>query len=397
MAKKNRDGALTNDEKRIVKALLNRDWRNQDIQALVNIGRIATVNSARITGVKQDVAQRAASDDEVAFFELKKRSYDPQTGLNQFDDERLVRAREAMVLAVQVFNSASLKFKTEAFTVQANIAWTYLLHEYYYRKGVRIVGNDGRSLLLSQMIERHDCPLSDDVRRNLRAMKILRDKVEHLTLGRSDLKWSPIYQACCLNFDRAICEFFGSRLSLSSELSLALQFAKLNIEQAALLNAFKLPAEIAAIDAQITEGMTPEQLNSTEFQFRVVYTLDSVSKTQAHLHFVYPESAEGKEIHNVLSKKVAADDLYPHKPGKVVKLVKERTKVPFTSNDHSRAWHLFKVRPGTGNSQPSNTDKRYCIYHAAHRDYTYSDAWIERLVEEVSDADRYAAMRARKL
>jgi hypothetical protein len=46
-------GALTADETRIVKALLAKGWRNQDIQALVNFGRKATVNGGRITGVKQ--------------------------------------------------------------------------------------------------------------------------------------------------------------------------------------------------------------------------------------------------------------------------------------------------------------------------------------------------------
>jgi hypothetical protein len=207
-----------------------------------------------------------------------------------------------MILAVQIFNSAALKFKTEIFTVLANIAWTYLLHEHYERQSVQIIGADGRSLLLSQMIERRDCPLSDDVKRNLRAMQILRDKVEHLILGRADLKWSPIFQACCLNFDKALCKLFGTQLTLSNELSIALQFAKINIEQLALVGKYEVPAHIAAIDAQITEGMTPEQLNSIEFQFRVIYTLDAASKTQAHFQFVNPESAEGKEIHNVLSR-----------------------------------------------------------------------------------------------
>ncbi|MFM8516981.1 MAG: DUF3644 domain-containing protein, partial [Nevskiaceae bacterium] len=37
-----------------------------------------------------------------------------------------------------VFNSPSLSFKTEVFSVLANIAWTYLMHEYYERKGVQI-------------------------------------------------------------------------------------------------------------------------------------------------------------------------------------------------------------------------------------------------------------------
>ena len=46
------------------------------------------------------------------------------TGLNQYDDERLIRAREAMILAVQIFNSPALKFKTEVFTMLTNVAWT---------------------------------------------------------------------------------------------------------------------------------------------------------------------------------------------------------------------------------------------------------------------------------
>lgn len=389
--------SLTPEEKRIVKGLLARKWRNQDIQAWVNAGRKATINGGRITGVKKDQVLLPASDEEIDFFLLRKKAYDGKTGLNQYDDERLVRAREAMILAVQVFNSAGLKFKTEVFTMLANVAWTYLLHEFYERKGTVLVGADGRSLLLSQMVEKQDCPLSEGVRQNLRAMKILRDRVEHLILGKADLKWLPIFQACCLNFDKALCELFGDQLTLSNDLSLALQFAKMNLDQLTTVNKYNVPDHIAAIDALITAGMTEEQLNNIEFQFRVIYTLDAASKSTAHIQFVTPDSAEGKQIHNVLSKKVIADDLYPHKPGRVVKLVKAKTSKHFTSHTHQQACKHFKVRPKKKAAQPENTDKLYCIYHSAHKDYTYSNEWIERLVEAVKDEPTYEVIKAVKL
>src|ERR1051326_1995 len=121
MAQRQRGGALTIEEQKIVKALLAKRWRNQDIQALINSGgRKATVNSARITGVKKDKTVSASTDDEVEAFISRKQLFDPVTGLNAFDDERLVRAREAMILAVQVFNAPSLRFKTELFAVLAN-------------------------------------------------------------------------------------------------------------------------------------------------------------------------------------------------------------------------------------------------------------------------------------
>ena len=288
MAGRKREGALTKDEKRIVKALLNKGWRNQDIQALVNIGRPATINSARITEVKNNDKQKAASDDEVAFFKIKKRSFDHKTGLNLFDDERLVRAREAMILAVQIFNSAALNFKTEVFAILTNVAWTYLLHEFYARQGLQIVQDDGRSLLLSQMLEKQDFPLSDGVRNNLRALKIIRDDVEHQLLGKSDTKWQGLFQACCLNFDKALCELFGSSLTLANELAFALQFTRMDVEHLSTLNKYVIPAYIDAIDARLVEGMTEAQLTDLEYQFRVVYTLDATSKSRAQFEFVRP-------------------------------------------------------------------------------------------------------------
>ena len=397
MAGQGKGGSLTALEKRIVKGLLAKGWRNQDIHAWINAGRKTTVNFGRISGVKKDANQQAASEEEVAFFILHRQAYDPQTGLNRYDDERLIRSREAMILAVQIFNSAALRFKTEVFTVLANVAWTYLLHEHYDRKGVAILSADGNSLLLGQMIERQDCPLSGGVRDNLRVMKKLRDKVEHLILGKADLKWLPLFQACCLNFDKALCDLFGEQLTLSSDLSLALQFARLNIEQASMVNKYEIPEHIAALDAHLMEGMTGAQLANLEFQFRVIYTLDAASRSKSHFQFLKPDSAEGKEIHNVLGYLKAADEIYPHKPGKVVKLVNDQSDTVFTTNDHTKAWRHFKVRPKKHAAHPENTDKNYCLYHQAHGDYTYSDEWVVRLVEAAGDPVKFAAIRAEKL
>lgn len=390
--------SLTAQEKRIVKALLNKGWKNQDVNAWINAGRHATVNFGRISGVKQDPNQQPATDEEVAFFQLHRQAYDAQTGLNRYDDEKLIRAREAMILAVQIFNSAALKFKTEVFCMLANVAWTYLMHEFYARKTqVQIVNAEGHSIPLSEMIDRPDCPLSDGIKQNLKALKKLRDKVEHHLLGKGDVKWLGIFQACCLNFDKAICDMFGARMTLSSDLSFALQFAKMNLEQVTTVNKYEVPEHINAIDAQLTEGMTLEQLSNLEFQFQVVYTLAATSKSKANIQFVNPESSEGKEIHNVLAKKVIADDLYPHKPGKVVKLVAKEAKKKFTSHNHLQAIRHFNIRPKNGSPQPQNTDKTFCIYHAAHKDYTYSDDWVKKLVAVVEDQQEFAKIKAIKL
>ena len=397
MVVRKREGALTKEERRIVKALLARKWRNQDIQDLVNRGRKATVNSARITEVKQNARIKQGTDDEVEFFIAKKKAWDSKTGLNLFDDERLIRAREAICLAVQVFNSPTTNFKTEVFAVIANIAWTYLMHEHYERKGVSIIDDDGRTIELSKLLRRNDCPLSAGVKRNLESLKEIRDAVEHKLLGKSDGTWLPLFQACCLNFDKAICDLFGDELSLQNDLAFALQFAKLNIDQIATVQKYEVPEHIVALDARLREGKTDDGLDDLEYRFRVVYTLDRATKSQSHIKFVHPGSEEGEKIRNILIKQKPADELYPHKPGKVCEFVSQRSEKRFTSHNHTQAWRKYKARPRSGVAKPDATNREYCIYHAAHGDYTYSDSWVEFLVDKISTEDGFAEIRGTPL
>ena len=387
------EGALTNDEKRIVKGLLSRGDRNQDIQALVNIGRNATINSARITEVKQDDTIVPAPDADLDFFKRKKKCYDPQTGLNLYDDERLIRAREAMLLAVQVFNSPTLKFKAEVFAVQANIAWTYLLHEHYERKRIRIIQEDGRSLLLSQMIVREDCPLSRGIKDNLESLKKIRDAVEHTLFRRADNWFLSIFQACCLNFEKTICKLFGPDVSLINDLSFSLQFAKMDFEQLVQAQDFDVPEHIRTMEQQLDEGLGDERMSDIEYRFRVVYTFENSTKSKSHIKFVHPDDEGAEEVRNVLIKKETADKLYPHKARVAAKLVQEQSGRQFNTRNHTQAWRKFDVRPRARVEQPENTNKDYCIYHVAHHDYTYSDNWVEFLVKYLATDPNYDELK----
>lgn len=396
MAKKT-NSALTDAEKAVIKALINAGERSQDVHALVNIGRDASVNFGRIAAVKKSSTIVPATDDEVLLYRTKKQKFDQITGLCQFDDERLVRAREAMILAVELFNTPRIAFKAGVFAVLSNIAWTYLLHEFYSRKNVPIVDADGWSLPLSAMLNRTDCPLPQAVRKNLLAIKSVRDVVEHHTIGPFDKKWVPLFQASCLNFEKHITALFGERVSLGHDLGFALQFAKLSIQEISLLQAYKLPEHLEALDARLAADLTEGQDSSLEYQFKVVYTLQSASKGSAHFQFVQPESTEGKEITNVLLKYKTADEMYPHRPAGVIDLV--AAALPdrgFTSDKHQKAWKFFKVRPATKAAKPDVTDRRYCIYHRAHKDYTYSDDWVSLLISSLSDDKTWEKLRAKK-
>lgn len=397
MKQRKPEGSLTAEERRIVKALLERGWRNQDIQDLMNRGRVATINSARITEVKKNPRQVAAADHEVDQFIYIQDCFDFQTGLNRIRDERLVRSREAMILAVHCFNSPGTTFKTESFAVLSIIAWTYMLHEYYQRREVKIQDENGRSISLGEMIDRADCPLSDGVKININALRKIRNEVEHLLLGASDDRYYDIYQSCAINYETWITKLFGNRLSLGTDLAVAIQFSKIQLDQVSNLHSFEVPARIQALDAALINGLTENQINDIEFRLRVVFSMTSSSKTGSHIRFIHPESEEGREISNVLIKHKPADERYIFKPLGVVREVSKIIGTQFNMRNHTQAWMLFKVRPKNGSKKPQKTDLRYCCYNKVHGDYTYSEEWVKKLVDIVQDHEAFQKLKAVKV
>ena len=384
--------SLNDREKRIAKKLLADGLAYQDVQQLINTGRRPTINPGRLAG-HQDWQLDAASDDEVARYRYEKSLVDLKSGLSPIDHERIYRAREAMMAAVQIFNSPSILFKVEIYPVLSQVSWTYILHEYYDKMGVQITDENGNSLLLSQMLNRQDCPLAEDVKKNLLAIKALRDNVEHKLLSSIGRTYWPLFQANCLNFDQTIRKLFGDHVGLENSLALTLQFGKLQLDQLAALQKYDLSPAIEAIDQQISDAVGETGNEGPAYKFKVNYTFEKATKGDSHIVFTENNKDAGK-ITQILTKKVVGDELWPYKPKAVVDLVSQKSGVPFTLNDHQMAWKKYGARPRSNAKKPEDCKKNYCHYHAAHKDYTYSEEWVDFLVGVASDADELSALRA---
>lgn len=123
----------------------------------------------------------------------------------------VLKAREGMLSAVQVYNNPLISFKTESFIVLSLIAWTYLLHAFYrsekndYRyftlvgKRKRYVRNRDGSIRywdLAECISRPESPLDKHTKNNLEFLIGLRNQIEHKKASGLDSYLSARYQAC---------------------------------------------------------------------------------------------------------------------------------------------------------------------------------------------------------
>lgn len=165
----------------IIKAMLRRgSFDLQEIQAYFSRpGRAVNHREfGEIRNSERGKAVKPAPEEKLNDFLNFWPNLDPDTGIprpdegfpSRMDDELLIKSREAMIAAVHIFNGAGLTFRSELFIVTSVIAWTYLMHAWYKREGIKYEYSEklkygGNKLWdLEKCLRENDFPLSDGVK-----------------------------------------------------------------------------------------------------------------------------------------------------------------------------------------------------------------------------------------
>jgi hypothetical protein len=274
--------------------------------------------------------------------------------------ELVKKAREAMMTAVQIFNNPQMEFKSELFIVAAVIAWTYLLHAYYRKKGIehrqhRKLGERKRfsktrfgavkRWSLEQCLESADCPLDDLVKKNLMFLIGIRHEIEHQMTTRIDDQLSAKFQAAALNFNSTIKNLFGDKHSLDAEQGLSIQFSGIDEATAKMLLAQPdLPQHIRSFIVQFESELSQEEYDDQRFSYRVAFVRKTTSsKTAADkvVEFVAPGSEAATEINRVFLKET---EKVKYRPGTIVKQMKAEGYTRFGMSHHTDLWKHMDAR-----------------------------------------------------
>lgn len=226
----------------------------------------------------------------------------------------ILKSREAVLSAVQIYNNPLVTFKTESFIVLFIIAWTYLLHAYYRLKGIdyryytvpkkrkKFVRNPDGSIRhwdLTECISKAQCPLDRNTSNNLKFLIGLRNQIEHKKAIGLDFYLSARYQACALNYNYYLKELFSPKYALEDNLALSLQFAELDYMQAKTIKDKEglIPKEIQSYIAAFDNSLTDEEIESDRFGYRLLF-IKVAAKRQGQadrvIEFIDPESPLAK-------------------------------------------------------------------------------------------------------
>ena len=399
MVKRPRKNRLERWEIALTKAMLEQGgMSDQDILAYFTRPN-RSINHRAIGEIRRREKHtriKVASEEDLVDFRANYPLIDWETGLHLHGDELLIKAREAMLNAVQTYNNPKTWFRSEIFIVSAIIAWTYLLHAYFKGEGVdyrhyetkggrrqvaRTKNRAERFWELAKCLKVARCPLDEVTKMNLEFLLEIRHEIEHRMTRRIDDAISAKLQACCHNFNANLKKLFGDQLGLDSDLSFALQFTHLSLDQQrSMARAQELPENVLLAQTTFEDRLTNEIYNDQRYAVRVTLVPKSANrkgKADQVVEFIRADSEEGEAINRVLLKET---EKTKYKPKQIVELMNAEGYPLFSYHYHALLWQALDAK---------DHRKPYGVTLSDGQWYWY-DAWLERVREHCREtADRY--------
>jgi len=352
-----------------------------------------TVNHRLISEIRNVLKHKdvkAASPDELDAFLSAWPDIDHDTGLNRRGDELLIKAREAMIAAVHVFNSAGLTFRAELFIVSAVIAWTYLLHAWFKREGVDYRYNNEKTKEgadkyweLGHCLRQGNCPARGAMARNLEFLLAIRHEIEHRSTSRIDDALGAKLQACAINFNDVLKREFGGQYGLEKRLPIALQFVSFGADQRSVLKkASGLPQHVATCIETFEATLTQAEMDDPAYRMKIAFVPIAAKRpgaADAAIEFVKPGSADAEEVGRIVFKEVNRKR-YP--PSEIVAKVRAAGYPKFSVHHHTQLWNSLdaKNRGNDGYGGPGDYKNSWVWY----------DKWLERVLEHCAqEGDRF--------
>ena len=317
--------------------------------------------------------------------------------------ELLLKSREAALNAVQSFNNPLTTFKAETFIVLMNIAWMYLLHAHYRRSGVeyryfsegtkrrkfdRTKSGAFKYWELERCLNENTCPLDGPTQNNLRFLIGLRHEIEHHKSAGSDERFSGRYLACCLNYERYICELFGERQSLGTMAAFTLQFRDLSLVRKNEETLAPLPSNVAKYLQDFDAELSDEEISSPHFRRRFLFVpVVTNKKAQADeiIQFVPFDSELGTSINETYQQVMLKEVERPkYIPSQIVQLMQEEGYTGFSMHRHTLLWKSMDAK---------NPGKGYGVMIA--NVWFWYERWVEVVRKHCSDnEDKYKPTNA---
>lgn len=334
----------------------------------------------------------------------------------------LEKSRDSALLAVEIYNKPRTAFRSSGYIVLMSIAWTSLLHAifekrnipYFYKKNkvrYQMIDGERRAWDLIESVKKYFTDTNSPERKNLEFFTKLRNKIEHRFVPEIDKDIFGECQAMLINYEDTITKEFGDSFAVNENLVFALQFSKLlhpKQNEVIKTKQGKEYKEVKKFINQYRRTLKKEVVESMNYNFRVFLIpkvgnhKNSSDFTLEYIKYDPANPAESEKYQKLLvgikEKQVHYEGM---RAGVVAKTVYEKLKdkMPVNwkfnaSSHHVRCWKYYKIRPENGNKNPENTRTEYCFWDKTFGQYGFTQKWVDLLVKELQDKEKYKKIMA---
>lgn len=326
----------------------------------------------------------------------------------------LKKSQESAILATDIYNKPATKFRSHGYIVLMIIAWTALFHAIFEKKKVKYyykiqdsrryiyIEEEKKSWDIKKCCEEFFSDKNSPIKRNLEFFIGIRNKIEHRFLPSLDYEICGECQALLQNYEKILIQEFGDEYGLSDNFSIPLQLLTIKPEwKNSILKELqgKQYKFIKKFIDSYRTSLDESVWQSNEYSFRVflVPKLGNNPRTSSFsIEFIPYDSTNIDEMKKyeklvtlIKERHVPVVNLGGLRAIDVSNIIQRELKIHFiASHEHVKCWKYYQIRPPSNSKEPHKTVIKYCQYDATHKDYVYTQEWVNFLMVELRDESK---------
>ena len=298
-------------------------------------------------------------------------------------DKLLEKSKEAFIMAIEIYNKPTIKYRVEGFSFFICNAWELMLKAYMIEKfGISSIyynDNKNRTITLEKCLQKIITNNKAPVRNNLAKIIELRNISTHFITEEYEMVYIPLFQACVLNFVEKIKEYH-------------------NIDMTEIIpqNFLTLAVSMKALDESVIRAKYPEEIVSKliskndELKPIIEENNQNFAIKIEHLHFitkdknvatskVYIDNAAEMGV-KIIKQLKDPNDTHKYTMKSLLKEVNKRLQsehIEFIINQY-----IFQLFTKVYNIKDN---EKYCYIHKQYSqpNYTYSLQVVELIFGEI--------------
>lgn len=193
--------------------------------------------------------------------------------MNSISNKLIEKSKEAFIMAIEIYNKPSIKYRVEGFSFFICNAWELMLKAHLINisgdRSIYYTDNPNRTITLELCIRNVFTNDKDPLRKNLEKIIELRNTGTHYIIEEYEMVYIPLFQACVFNFIEKMQAFHNvdmTEIIPRNFLTLTVSIASLDTDEIRA----KYPEEIANKLINLNESLSPIiEENNGRFAIRV--------------------------------------------------------------------------------------------------------------------------------